>query len=113
MEIRLANGFYSITFGTPLGEAAGVITLDEGRLQGGDAIMFYLGSYAAEGSRISGNVRIARHATLRDLTSVFGVDEADIEFTGVISAEGRIAGTAISPQAPGIEMVFAMRPLDR
>ena len=113
MEIRLADGFYSITFGTRLGEAAGVITLDEGRLQGGDAIMFYIGSYATEGDRIFGNVRIARHATLRDLTSVFGVEEADIDFSGLVAADGRIAGTATSPQAPGIEMSFAMRPLGR
>jgi hypothetical protein len=95
----LPDGFYSARFKTPRGEGAGVVTLTDGQLRGGDSALAYSGTFAQDGDNFTANLATTRHAL--GLVSVFGIDAVNISLTGKSSgASATCTGTA--KQAPGL-----------
>ncbi|MGY3694552.1 hypothetical protein ACVIGA_004632 [Bradyrhizobium sp. USDA 3240] len=76
----LPNGFYVVQFRTPKGVGAGVLTLADGQLRGGDSAIMYTGTYSQDGDKFSAQVSTKRHT--QGLPSVFGVDAITITLTG-------------------------------
>jgi hypothetical protein len=97
----ISEGLYKVTFQTPLGAGYGVLVFAGGRLQGGDSMMYYVGSYQEQGNRFSADVTVNQHSSVQGMESVLGVSQATIRIEGNSSGDNVVAdGT--SPQAPGV-----------
>ena len=86
----MQNGLYKVEFRTPLGFGAGVVVLRDGKLQGGDSTMFYVGDYSESGQDFTARVEGKKHTTLPGLTSVFGVDNTHIKLTGKTNGDAAV-----------------------
>jgi hypothetical protein len=76
----LPDGFYVVQFRTPRGSGAGVMTLANGKLRGGDSVIMYTGSYSQDGDKFTARVSTRRHTPGEP--TVFGVDAVTIDLTG-------------------------------
>ena len=65
----MKNGLYSIhvtLLDGRIGKGSGVILFRDGQILGGDAYLFYTGSYTVKGDSFKGEVLVQRHTTPRD-----------------------------------------------
>ncbi|MBD9569047.1 GrlR family regulatory protein [Ensifer sp. ENS08] len=97
----MKNGLYRVHFQTPLGSGAGVVHAVDGKMWGGDAGLYYVGSYTTAGDHLTAVVTTDRHTAHNGVTSVFGIDKATINLDGRVSGDN-ISAKGTSPQAPGI-----------
>jgi hypothetical protein len=98
----MRDGFYKVEFQTPMGFGAGVVVLQDGRLRGGDAGLFYLGTFERNGSEFTAQVVTGRHTQYPGVISVFGKDNVHISLKGQSNGEGGLMqGTAV--EAPGVK----------
>ncbi|MFZ5735041.1 MAG: GrlR family regulatory protein [Pseudomonadota bacterium] len=69
------NGLYSIHVATldgHGGKGSGVIAFQNGRIFGGDAYLYYNGSYTLAGSAFKGEVVVSQHTRALDARPLFG-----------------------------------------
>ncbi len=97
----MIDGLYKVHFKTPLGYGSGVVHLLDGRVRGGDAGLYYTGTYEVSGDSFGATVLTARHTPTPGLGSVFGVDSASIELTGTI-LPGVLTTKGTAAIAPGV-----------
>lgn len=97
----MRNGLYSIHVGLldgRLGKGSGVIVFHDGVIRGGDAYLFYTGSYAVQekSSTFRGEVIVNQHTRSRDVNPLFGGGEVSIGVSGSFNdAGGMMNGTAL------------------
>ena len=87
----IVNGLYSIhirTLDGIDGGLSGVMLLMDGRILGGDAFFYYLGSYTSAGGRWKGEIVNQEHTPAKGENPVFGGHEVGIGFSGTCSAHG-------------------------
>ena len=95
----ISDGLYKVAFLTPLGNGAGVVHLLGGKMWGGDAALYYIGTYTETGDQLSASVTTNRHTD--GYGSVFGVDRVHISLRGKVTGNtATMDGSAI--EAPGI-----------
>ena len=70
------------------GGLTGVMLLNEGRILGGDASFYYVGSYTSENGRWKGQILNQEHTPAMGENPVFGGHEVGIGFSGTCDAEG-------------------------
>jgi hypothetical protein len=71
----MKNGLYSIHVSLQdgrSGKGSGVLMLRDGKILGGDAYLFYTGSYTAKGDTFKGEVLVQRHTKSPDASPLFG-----------------------------------------
>ncbi|WP_159011365.1 GrlR family regulatory protein [Bradyrhizobium sp. S69] len=96
------DGLYKVEFHTPMGFGAGVVFLQGGRLHGGDAGLFYVGTFAQHGNEFIAEVVTDRHTQYPGIVSVFGKDRVHIALKGQSNGNsGLMQGTAV--EAPGLK----------
>ena len=97
----MRDGLYRVTFQTQVGYGSGVVYLCGGRIWGGDAAIFYTGSYSNDDNgEFVADVTTGRH-TADAGASVFGKDSVHIKLQGRSNGEAaNLAGSAL--EAPGI-----------
>ena len=85
------NGLYSIHLqmldGID-GSLTGVMLLNNGRILGGDAFFYYLGSYTSENGRWKGQIVNQEHTPARGQNPIFGGREVGIGFSGTCTEDG-------------------------
>lgn len=83
------NGLYFIRV-EPVGggksENGGVFVLRDGKIFGGDAFYYYVGSYGTADGRWSGQFSTRQHTRSELAKPVFGAAEATISFSGNYAA---------------------------
>lgn len=87
----IVNGLYSIHIRALDGVDAGlsgVMLLIDGRILGGDAFFYYLGSYASADGRWKGEILNQEHTPAKGENLVFGGYEVGIGFSGTCSENG-------------------------
>lgn len=92
-EGGIVNGLYSIHIRMLDGVAGGltgVMLLNQGRILGGDASFYYLGSYTAENGRWKGQILNQEHTPDRGENPIFGGHEVGIGFSGTYDDEGAL-----------------------
>jgi len=99
-EAGITDGLYSIRLsildGVP-GGLTGVMLLNNGRILGGDAFFYYLGSYSSSNGRWKGQMVNQEHTPARGEDPVFGGHEIGIGFSGTCNAGGgSLEGTALA-----------------
>jgi len=99
-EGGIVSGLYSIDIRMLDGIAGGhtgVMLLRDGRILGGDAFFYYLGSYSSSNGRWKGQMVNQEHTPARGEDPVFGGHEIGIGFSGTCDAQGgRLEGTALA-----------------
>src|SRR5947208_9973795 len=71
----MKNGLYSIHVSLQdgrTGKGSGVVMFRDGQILGGDAYLFYTGSYTVNGSSFKGEVLVQRHTSSPDANPLFG-----------------------------------------
>jgi hypothetical protein len=71
----MKNGLYSIHVSLQdgrTGKGSGVIMFREGKILGGDAYLFYTGTYTTKGDTFKGEVLVQRHTSSPDANPLFG-----------------------------------------
>ena len=71
----MKNGLYSIHVSLQdgrSGKGSGVVVFRDGQILGGDAFLFYTGSYTAKGDTFKGEVLVERHTSSPDASPLFG-----------------------------------------
>ena len=71
----MKNGLYSIHVSLQdgrTGKGSGVVMFREGKIVGGDAYLYYIGSYTTKGDTFKGEVLIQRHTSSPDANPLFG-----------------------------------------
>ena len=85
------NGLYSIHLqmldGID-GSLTGVMLLNNGRILGGDAFFYYLGSYTSENGRWKGQIVNQEHTPAKGQNPIFGGREVGIGFSGTCTEDG-------------------------
>jgi hypothetical protein len=92
-EGGIADGLYSVhirMLDGVTGGLTGVMLLNQGRILGGDASFYYLGSYTAAGGRWKGQIVNQEHTPARGENPVFGGHEVGIGFSGSFDEEGAL-----------------------
>jgi hypothetical protein len=87
----IVNGLYSIHIRALDGVDAGlsgVMLLMNGRILGGDAFFYYLGSYSSSGGRWKGEILNQEHTPAKGENPVFGGHEVGIGFAGICDGQG-------------------------
>ncbi|WP_029585890.1 hypothetical protein [Bradyrhizobium sp. URHD0069] len=87
----IVNGLYSIhlrTLDGIDGGLSGVMLLLDGRILGGDAFFYYLGSYTSANGRWKGEIVNQEHTPAKGENPVFGGREVGIGFSGTCNEQG-------------------------
>ena len=101
------NGLYSIhvtLLDGRSGKGSGVVLCRDGQILGGDAYLFYVGSYTTHGNSFKGEVLIRSHTRSADVNPLFGgPDPVGIGVTGTFTETAAVAtGTALVGKASQI-----------
>ena len=89
----IVNGLYSIhvrLLDGVDGGLTGVMLLHDGRILGGDASFYYLGTYTSENGRWKGQILNQEHTPARGENPVFGGHEVGIGFSGTCDEQGAL-----------------------
>jgi hypothetical protein len=92
-EGGLVNGLYSIHIRMLDGVAGGltgVMLLNEGRILGGDAFFYYIGTYTSANGRWKGELLNQEHTPAKNENPIFGGHEVGIGFSGTCDAQGAL-----------------------
>lgn len=99
-EGGIVNGLYSARIRALDGVDAGlsgVMLLMNGRILGGDAFFYYLGSYSSAGGRWKGEIVNQEHTPAKGENPVFGGYEVGIGFSGTCSKDSaELEGIALA-----------------
>ncbi|HLG85225.1 MAG TPA: GrlR family regulatory protein [Bradyrhizobium sp.] len=90
-EGSIRNGLYSIhiqTLDGVEGGLTGVMLLNKGRILGGDAFFYYLGTYSSERGRWKGQILNQEHTPAKGENAIFGGHEVGIGFSGACDTDG-------------------------
>jgi hypothetical protein len=71
----MKNGLYSIHVVLQdgrSGKGSGVVVFRDGKIHGGDAFLFYVGSYTTKENTFKGEILVQRHTPSPDVTPLFG-----------------------------------------
>jgi hypothetical protein len=55
-----------------VGKGSGVVMFRDGKILGGDAYLYYVGSYVVKGDTFKGEVLVQRHTSSPDANPLFG-----------------------------------------
>jgi hypothetical protein len=87
-EGGVVNGLYSVHIrlldGVP-GGLTGVMLLNNGRILGGDAFFYYIGTYTSSNGRWKGQILNQEHTPAKGENPIFGGYEVGIGFSGTCS----------------------------
>jgi hypothetical protein len=92
-EGGIVNGLYSIhirMLDGVEGGLTGVMLLNDGRILGGDASFYYIGTYTSENGRWKGQILNQEHTPARGENPVFGGHEVGIGFAGTCDEQGAL-----------------------
>jgi hypothetical protein len=92
-EGGIVDGLYSIHIRLLDGVAGGltgVMLLNNGRILGGDAFFYYLGTYSSANGRWKGEILNQEHTPAKSEHPIFGGYEVGIGFSGTCDEEGAL-----------------------
>ena len=107
----MEQGLYRVQFQTQLGAGAGVVVLENGRLRGGDSMIFYSGVYEQNDDTMRAEVTTDAHSQVPGMASVFGVDSVNIVLEGKVK-DNVIQMTGTAPEMPEIAFQAVLTKLE-
>jgi hypothetical protein len=103
----MKNGLYSIHVVLQdgrSGKGSGVVVFRDGKILGGDAFLFYVGTYTTKDHTFKGELLVQRHTPSPDITPLFGgPDPVGIGVSGTFTdTAAEMSGTALVGKASQI-----------
>lgn len=103
----MKNGLYSIhvtLLDGRVGKGSGVVVFRDGKIVGGDAFLFYTGTYIVKDNTFKGEVLVQRHTSSPDANPLFGgPSPVGIGVSGTFTdTHGEMTGTALVGKASQI-----------
>ena len=103
----MKNGLYSIHVTLQdgrSGKGSGVVLFRDGKILGGDAFLFYVGSYIVRDNTFKGEILVQRHTPSPDITPLFGGSgPVGIGVSGIFTdTSAEVSGTALVGKASQI-----------
>ncbi len=103
----MRNGLYSIhvtLLDGRIGKGSGVVVFRNGQIVGGDAYLFYTGTYTVKDNTFKGEVLVQRHTSSPNDNPLFGgPSPVGIGVTGTFTdTRGEMTGTALVGRASQI-----------
>jgi len=104
----MKNGLYSIhvtLLDGRIGKGSGVVVFRDGKIVGGDAYLFYTGTYIVKGNTFKGEVLVQRHTSPRDNDNPLfgGPAPVGVGVSGTFTdTRGEMTGTALVGKASQI-----------
>jgi hypothetical protein len=98
----MRDGLYRADFRTQRGSGSGVVHAQDGKIWGGDAQMYYVGSYTVNGRRITAHVTASRHTQRAVDASVFGLDKVTLTLDGTAHGDA-VSWTGRAAEVPGAD----------
>ena len=103
----MKNGLYSIHVSLQdgrSGKGSGVVMFRDGKILGGDAYLYYIGTYTAKGDTFKGEVLIQRHTNSPNESPLFGgPSPVGVGVSGTFTdSEAVMNGTALVGKASQI-----------
>jgi hypothetical protein len=98
----MRDGLYRADFRTQRGSGSGVVHVQNGKLWGGDAQMYYVGSYSVVGRRVTAQVTASRHTQRAVDASVFGLDKVTLTLDGTVHGDA-VRWTGTAAEVPGAD----------
>lgn len=92
-EGGVVNGLYSIhirLLDGVSGGLTGIMLLNQGRILGGDASFYYIGTYASANGRWKGEILNQEHTPAKSENPIFGGHEVGIGFSGTCDGQGAL-----------------------
>src|SRR6478735_4922985 len=115
-EAGIADGLYSIHLrmldGVD-GGLTGVMLLNQGRILGGDAFFYYLGSYTSENGRWKGQILNQEHTPARGENLIFAGHEVGIGFSGTCDDQGALLEATALAGKRSLRMTAALKLMRR
>jgi hypothetical protein len=104
---NMKNGLYSIhvtLLDGRVGKGSGVVVFRDGKIVGGDAYLFYTGSYSVKDNTFKGEVLVQRHTSSPDANPLFGGPTAvGVGVSGTFTdTRAEMTGTALVGKASQI-----------
>ena len=108
----MKQGLYRIHFHTAGGASqamgAGVVSLRDGRVSGGDSNFYYTGAYHLDGTKVTVHATVLRHTNEPGSRSIFGTDTTKVTLTGSADIDGQIRAFGVVDGA-GIQFQVALK----
>ena len=103
----MKNGLYSIhvtLLDGRVGKGSGVVVFRDGKIVGGDAYLYYTGTYTVKDNTFKGEVLVQRHTSSPDANPLFGAQSpVGIGVSGTFTdTRGEMSGTALVGKASQI-----------
>ena len=103
----MRNGLYSIHVVLQdgrSGKGSGVVLFRDGKILGGDAFLFYVGTYTVKDNTFKGEILVQRHTPSPDVTPLFGgANPVGIGVSGTFTEKAaNMSGTALVGKASQI-----------
>ena len=77
------------------GRGSGVLVFRDGRIHGGDAMLYYVGSYTLKDGVVKGEVIVRQHTRIPGVKPLFGGVETSIGFSGKVEGDSAaLSGSA-------------------
>ena len=114
-EGGIVNGLYSIhirMLDGVEGGLTGVMLLNEGRILGGDASFYYVGTYTSEKGRWKGQILNQEHTPAKD-DPIFGGHEVGIGFSGSYDAEQAVLEATALAGKRSLRLTAALKLMHR
>jgi hypothetical protein len=115
-EGGIVNGLYSIHIrmldGVD-GGLTGVMLLNNGRILGGDAFFYYLGSYTSASGRWKGEILNQEHTPAKSEHPIFGGHQVGIGFSGTCDDEGALLEAAALAGKRSLRLTAVLRLMRR
>ena len=98
----MQNGLYKVSFMTPQGQGTGVVVIADGSIKGGDASMYYIGTFEEKNNQVTGKLHVRKHTNVPGIVSVFGLEDLHLKLQGAsTNNSASIEGFAAeAPQVP-------------
>jgi len=113
-QAGIVNGLYSIHLRALDGIKAslsGVMLLVDGRILGGDAFFYYLGSYSSADGRWKGEILNQEHTPAKGENPVFGGYEVGIGFSGTCDEAGAELEAVALAGKRSLRLVATLKPM--
>jgi hypothetical protein len=104
------EGFYAIAFQVGDAVGHGVLHLNEGRVRGGDSLLYYMGSYILDGENITAEIKTDAHAKIPGVRALFGRDIIHITLKGSFAGE-ECKLTGVAREAPTVKFTATLKKL--
>jgi hypothetical protein len=112
----IVNGLYSIRvhmLDGVEGGLTGVMLLNNGRILGGDAFFYYLGSYSSENGRWKGQILNQEHTPAQGENPIFAGHEVGIGFSGTCDDQGALLEATALAGKRSLRMTAALKLMRR